>query len=57
MSRSVWPNKVKSDRSQQYMGHFGYMLSQSTGIWYFMMVLTTTKSISRVFRLTSGEGK
>ena len=39
------------------MGHFGYMLSQSTGIWYFMRVLTTTKSISWVFRLTSGEGQ
>ena len=39
------------------MGHFGYLLHQSTDIWQFMMVLTNTKTLSRVFILTSGEGQ
>ena len=54
---SFWPHKVKSDRFQQHMGHFGFLLKQITGIWYCMMVLTTTKSISMVLRLTSDEGQ
>ena len=32
-------------------------MKQSTVIWHPMVVLTTTKTISRVFRLTSGEGQ